>query len=428
MAENVPSSRASTRLTDAIAKQEKELERRISGRGWDRRDIPPEMQRVLGVAHESLGELRRLHLLKQGNCPYDVQALDHSLLELLEQHDISSLSIPAAWEHTLCLQRLLLLIGDRYYIKTQLLSEWQIETTQKDYVFGRWSRFFDVELLKDLVDKYKGDDVSEDSAVHRQAVEYLTYLSVTRNSIGRSLAMNARTRTMYLDRLTALLAALLLLLLGSVYIASHNANALRFFNLLGALWDGSLRITFGHPDFKHALISAVTGGLGSTLSGFYKLRDKVSHLNDLRSFRAAMWAQPFVGAVAGVLLFLIIRSGVIGLGISVKGDLWPVFGIYGFLAGFSEPFFLGLVERVAGAADKQEEGKGGGGAPATQPPPAGEGVAQANVPSKVKKKTDSAEGRDESSSSETESTTVDKTDAAKPQPETEIIKPQKEAD
>ncbi len=97
-----------------------------------------------------------------------------------------------------------------------------------------------------------------------------------------------------------------------------------------------------------------TGALGSTLSGFYRLRDEEGSITALRSFRSAMWAQPFVGAVIRVLLWLLVKSGGVAFGVTNGGMadniLWANLSIYCFLAGFSEPFFLGVVQRVAGAA------------------------------------------------------------------------------
>lgn len=370
------------RLLKAITAQEKALEHIISARRQQgKREITPEHQRVLGEIHEALGELRRLHLLKRGERPFDAEALDRSLVEMVEGREVSALSIPASWEYALGLQRLLLTVGDRHYIKAQLESEWKKEIATEAPYRGRWSAYFDRKLLEDLIAEYKkAEGVTEDGNAHRQAVEYLTYLSVTRNSIGRSLAMNSNTRTLYLDRLTNVLAGLLLLLLVIIYVASFKDQFV-FFGVLQELGKGGqanlgqFRLNPGHPDFRHALLAGALGAMGSLISGFYTLRDKVKYLHDLRSFRAAMWAQPFVGATAGVIVFLAIRSGLIGL--TVRGDLdqWPAYGLYGFIAGFSEPFFLGIVSRVASTADKQKPGEGGE-APPVKSPPAPENPAR----------------------------------------------------
>jgi hypothetical protein len=54
-----------------------------------------------------------------------------------------------------------------------------------------------------------------------------------------------------------------------------------------------------------------------------------------------------VGASAGALVFLLLASRAFSVG-SLDPEAWPSPGVLGFAAGFSEPFFLGLVDRVAG--------------------------------------------------------------------------------
>ena len=60
-----------------------------------------------------------------------------------------------------------------------------------------------------------------------------------------------------------------------------------------------------------------------------------------------MIVQPLVGASAGALVFLLLASRAFSVG-SLDPAAWPSPGVLGFAAGFSEPFFLGLVDRVAG--------------------------------------------------------------------------------
>jgi hypothetical protein len=88
------------------------------------------------------------------------------------------------------------------------------------------------------------------------------------------------------------------------------------------------------------------------LSGVFNLRG-LRRLIDLRVFQAGMSVQPFIGAAAGLFLFLLIESDVVSLpGTTNKTNVWPVLATYGFIAGFSEPFLLGTVRSVAGTAEK----------------------------------------------------------------------------
>lgn len=96
------------------------------------------------------------------------------------------------------------------------------------------------------------------------------------------------------------------------------------------------------------LLTAFAGAAGSTLGGVLRLRD-LPELTNIRDLKTGTVAQPLVGGVAAVFFFLLLESHIVVLpGVSVTGaPSWQALGIYGFVAGFSEPFFLGILGRVA---------------------------------------------------------------------------------
>ena len=63
-----------------------------------------------------------------------------------------------------------------------------------------------------------------------------------------------------------------------------------------------------------------------------------------------MRVQPLIGACAGLILFLVLRTHAFSLG--GLSDGLDGRGIVAFAAGFSEPFFVGIVQRVAVVPDK----------------------------------------------------------------------------
>ena len=65
-----------------------------------------------------------------------------------------------------------------------------------------------------------------------------------------------------------------------------------------------------------------------------------------------MLVQPLVGGSAGALVFLLLACGAFSVG-SLDPAAGPSPGVLGFAAGFSEPFFLGLVDRVAGLPEQR---------------------------------------------------------------------------
>jgi hypothetical protein len=95
-------------------------------------------------------------------------------------------------------------------------------------------------------------------------------------------------------------------------------------------------------DWRVILLAALAGGVGAGLSGAFKLRDQVRNINDLRALRPALVVQPLLGAAAGLFLLLVLESGLLSVKLGWAGQ-----GAVAFVAGFSEPFFLGIVNRVA---------------------------------------------------------------------------------
>ena len=93
------------------------------------------------------------------------------------------------------------------------------------------------------------------------------------------------------------------------------------------------------------ILSALAGALGGTVSGAYRLRDQIERLNEVRAFKPALWVQPLIGAAAGLVVLLALESGLLGNDAST----WQRAGLLAFAAGFSEPFFLGVVNRVTTA-------------------------------------------------------------------------------
>jgi hypothetical protein len=93
---------------------------------------------------------------------------------------------------------------------------------------------------------------------------------------------------------------------------------------------------------------ATLGALGSIMSGTIKARDKLVRGSDLRAFRAGLAAQVLLGAAMSLVLLLLFTSEILtvaGTG-TAEGK-----AALGFVAGFSEPFFLNTVVRVAKMGD-----------------------------------------------------------------------------
>ena len=102
------------------------------------------------------------------------------------------------------------------------------------------------------------------------------------------------------------------------------------------------------------VVAGLAGALGSVLSGFFKLRDKLSKLRELRSFDGAVLAQPLVGATAGLFAYALVRAGILHLPPPDSQPTTSSYVIYGFVMGFSEPFLLDVVGKVARGPGKDK--------------------------------------------------------------------------
>lgn len=313
----------------------------------------PELLKVYGVIYNRLDELQRLLTERATAPPEGFEFIEQQLRSLLARSNERSRTgnVHAAWEFAGSLELMLLTLGDDNYIITRLDNEQEREQKKLP---GSWSDFLAIEKLNELLEKYKPGDTS---GLRDRAIEYLALLYTRRTGFERSRRTREELKADYLNRLTIILTVLLFLLVESIYFASTPGAgrfSQSFWSIARMIFTLDLKLDLSQPDVRYALVAAVIGALGSTLSGFYKLRDETGGIATLRAFRSAMWAQPFVGATAGVLLMLLIKSGVLALGATSGGQItsWWTLSIYCFLAGFSEPFFLGVVQRVASAADK----------------------------------------------------------------------------
>lgn len=106
--------------------------------------------------------------------------------------------------------------------------------------------------------------------------------------------------------------------------------------------------------WREGLLVAVAGAVGATLAAVFKLRDTLPRLGDLRTFWYTFPLQLPLGAVAGLFLWLVLESGFVEV---AGGEEWAAAAALAFVAGFSEPFLLKTVERIAGgpAEDGDED-------------------------------------------------------------------------
>jgi hypothetical protein len=121
--------------------------------------------------------------------------------------------------------------------------------------------------------------------------------------------------------------------------------------IVAALTLISVAILAGEPQhadlgtWNELVLTAALGALGGALAAALKLRD-IAELNPFRSVVTFLFMQPLVGAALGQVSWIVLRSGLVSVGTSEAN--WAVSGVVAFLAGYSEPFLLGILAKSMG--------------------------------------------------------------------------------
>jgi hypothetical protein len=289
------------------------------------RHADPELRKVLGVIQTHLSETRRLLAMPAADGAFRDAAV-HELRSLLQQ-DPARLAIDSAWELAGALKRLNLRVGDESYVASRL--EYERSRAGASGQWHGWNGHFDAAELDELLQAFRTRRPTP--VEHTRAVDRLTFLYLMREEAGRDRRARAALKCLYLTKLAPALLALLI----GLGVAVNYATKGSFLETI--------------------LLTACAGGMGSMLSGVFKVRDQLVRLDELRGFWPAMRVQPIVGACAGLIVFLVLDSHAIALG-SASSATWSGRGLLAFAAGFSEPFFLWIVQRVAVVSDRPAGG------------------------------------------------------------------------
>ena len=303
------------RLSQLVTSREEDLFARLGEHHlWARWLNPdPEIVRVWGRIEDTLGEISRL-LARQESIP---EKTGQRLLMLLQTWPAAGerWTLPKARELGYSLTAMLPQIGDDAYLQALI---------RREDVRKRLAKIFDNKKLSDLADTLeKGRRRKElaDMVVMGQLER-----ATSRRKSHAKLAITA-------DQLKLMFAILLPLVIGFGAAISQTTSATA----------------------SRVALAGLGGAVASMLSGVLKLQ-KLGRLKQLRFFGAGLLVQPVVGAAAGLFLLLLLHTHIVRLP-GAPGGGTPsaaAVGLYAFLAGFSEPFFLGLVQRLVGAGTADE--------------------------------------------------------------------------
>ena len=279
-----------------------------------------ERRKVLQRLGSEVQLLRRLLARNPRALPDEAAGRLH---EVLDAASVARPTLEEAWYAADSLRIALLDVGDDAYIGA--LLEQELVRNRGDQRLS-WGRYLDSAELDGLYRAYRAGGLSD--LERTQAVEGLAHLFEKRRDDGAHYRARVELKAQAFLR-TAVVLGPLILVAAVATVAVSEVNP----------WAVAL--------------TAAAGGLGSTLAGAKELRGML-RINDLRSLSGWSVLQPLVGASAGLVMLLLLTSGILVLP-GVNGPASAVaIALYGFLAGFSEPFFLGVVAKIAGTADPAE--------------------------------------------------------------------------
>jgi hypothetical protein len=95
-------------------------------------------------------------------------------------------------------------------------------------------------------------------------------------------------------------------------------------------------------------VAMLAGAVGGVLGLMFRFRDANGRIRELLSDRDVRWVQPSMGGAMALAVVLIVKSGLITIGgLTTQGAGLVPLAALGFVAGFSEPVFFGVIDRLA---------------------------------------------------------------------------------
>jgi hypothetical protein len=301
--------------------------RAIFWRGYPR---DPEQRKLLEKIHIAIRWLQELEARGTLKGPQRAMALRLLAADPVMYRIDALLPLMDDWD------RLLIETRDELYVRPLLAAELERDTKSSTSVVT-WSRLFGKErpFWADAIQQ--GTPLVADELT--KAANQLLELYRARTSAYEL----HRARLHMTSRLLWWLSPFLAVLVGGLMIALTSRES---------VW-----------------IAALAGALGGLVSGAFRVRDQVKQINALRAFWPIAIVQPLLGAAAGLFLFLVVNvgvSGVLNADLVSEDNAWAVYGVVAFIAGFSQPIFLGVIDKFADLLDPKDEPNPAAGDAATQ--------------------------------------------------------------
>jgi hypothetical protein len=309
--EDAAKRKASGEATTSAEPEPAEWERLSAGEQWEtlspgeRRGLrDPEIRKNLEIVVSCLSDA--IELGERGELP---AASGLRLVELVNEPR-AMLHLETLLETRRSAEQVLLRCADEVLLRERTAAEFD----EQEATLVTWRRRYGDDL-PELLDPRRRDR-SEDVEAARERLQQLV---AARFALYRPLRARRELRIRSLPGLGGVVAG------------------------FAVLFGVAITLALGDDvELSTVLLGAVAGAAGASLSGLLKFRDEVRLGAEVREFTPFFLAQTVVGAVFGLLVVLVGAAGWIAVQDSPAG-----IGALSFAAGFSEPFALGIVTRLA---------------------------------------------------------------------------------
>lgn len=303
------------------------------GKGrWSRQF--PELVRVWGEVHETAGAI--LGILGNSQQPGSTEGLEARLQAVFEL-DLTQPSVEVGWAALDSLRGSFIEIGDAPRLHAMLQGEATLAKEDRADQVARgvtsWKHVFPEEELTRLLktapgsspDEGKGPTPGEWATQVRSALQILH-----RERVRGELLWRQRQQTSSRYFLWTLLLSVPLVAVFAILVTLVGEST----------------------TWRETSLAVAAGALGSAVSGAFKLRE-LTEITRMRFYGRGLGVQLTVGAAAGLFVLLLVQGSVLALPGAASENTEAASAIYAFAAGFSEPFFLGVVGKIASTGSKQ---------------------------------------------------------------------------
>lgn len=285
---------------------------------WWRRAVgDPDRRKYLDRLYDALTDITRLVRTKHFDDEGNSRTLDllRELDTRLKDPDTESI-----WALLYEFQLLLIQHGDAAVICGMVEGELFWHKGQTSWM--TWDELYPHQQTCAAVDQYRsGTEVSHQNLESARHMLAMLYRARRDDQLAHHSRAQARSKNLLI--LAGILIVLVPLFLLTYWYASHT-----------------------RPSVWATVMLPIAGAVGAALSGTLKARDQLNREVDIGRFKDGLLAQLLVGAAAAVIVVVILKANLTSVG-KVEPASIAAQAAFGFLAGFSEPFVLGVVGRAA---------------------------------------------------------------------------------